>query len=54
MADIEERAEQWVKANYTSGFLAHQDEGFRQALIEAYLAGSAQTQRDYADHYGNV
>lgn len=48
MADIEERAEAWVKANYSAEYLAHQDEGFAQALIDAYLAGAGQAAADYS------
>ena len=42
--DIEDRAEKWAEEN--TGCEA-------EALIavEAYLAGSAQTQADYAAHY---
>ena len=53
MADIEERAEKWAKE-----YEAELEEklpswtGFNVAdLIAAYLAGSAQTQRDYVAHY---
>lgn len=50
MASIEERAEKWVHANYTSEYIANQDEGFAGALIEAYLAGAAQARADEAAH----
>jgi len=52
--DIEDRAEKWA-AEYIE---KHQlDEanityiGIENVLTEAYLAGSAQTQRDYVAHY---
>lgn len=51
MPTIEERAEKWVWENYTAEYIAHQDEGFEQALIEAYLAGAGQAASDYAQHY---
>ena len=47
MADIEERAEKWAREYDRE----HYDEiqGYGEAdLIAAYLAGSAQTQADYA------
>lgn len=53
MATIEERAEQWIRANYTTEYIAHQDEGFEQALIEAYLAGSTQGRLDEASYWAS-
>jgi len=49
MADIEERAEKWVDEYSHGGVIkgAACEKGWRADLIAAYLAGSAQTQRDY-------
>jgi hypothetical protein len=41
--DIEERAEKWVDQNFPDAWTAA-----KTALVLAYLAGSAQTQADYA------
>jgi hypothetical protein len=49
VADIEERAAAWVRANFTAEYLERPD--FEAALILAYLAGAAQAQRDYAQYY---
>jgi len=46
VADIEERAKRWVREHFSEEYLAHQDEGFREALIEAYLAGVGQARQD--------
>jgi hypothetical protein len=46
MADIEERAEKWV-TQYEEQAEDHEDT-FHEALVRAYLAGSSQTQSDYA------
>lgn len=51
MADIEERAAAWVRENFSAEYLAHQDEGFEEALIDAYLAGASQAASDYSQHY---
>ena len=53
--DIEERAEKWAK-EYEAEKRLPSWTGFDVAdLIAAYLAGSAQTQRDYVAHYeGNA
>lgn len=51
MADIEERAAAWVRENFSAEYLAHQDEGFEEALIDAYLAGAGQAASDYSQHY---
>jgi hypothetical protein len=55
--DIEERAEKWAQ-EYIAEYDPHiqtQDQ-LRLNLVDAYLAGSAQTQRDYArsSGYGRV
>jgi len=47
MATIEERAEQWVKERLTET-CTDTEWYWEPILIEAYLAGSAQTQADYA------
>lgn len=51
MATIEECAERWVRANYTDDYIAHQDEGFKQALIEAYVSGATQGRLDEAAYW---
>jgi hypothetical protein len=52
MMDIEERAEKWAR-EYAREH-AYGVVGFSEAdLIAAYLAGSAQTQADYVEHYRN-
>jgi hypothetical protein len=46
--DIEDRAERWAR-EYSDGHKSADVEGFSvDDLIAAYLAGSAQTQKDYA------
>ena len=48
--DIEERAEKWVNEHVDNpGALTPET---RQLLVDAYLAGSAQTQRDYLSYFG--
>lgn len=50
MADIEERAEKWAREH-----AKEQDSELlswlEPHLVAAYLAGSAQTQKDYVAHY---
>ena len=52
MADIEELADRWAR-EYIGEHDPHIEtqEQLRLNLIDAYLAGSAQTQRDYVAHY---
>ena len=53
--DIEERAEKWAKTGLDE--LGFHSEGpysiqeMKEACIQAYLAGSAQTQKDYIEHF---
>jgi hypothetical protein len=49
LMDIDERAEKWARE-----YLGMCDCPRRQDLIAAYLAGSAQTQADYAKHYATA
>jgi hypothetical protein len=59
VVDINERAEKWAKEFAIMRANEHGEDdvwpewyGFnRDDLITAYLAGSAQTQRDYAEHF---
>lgn len=47
--DIDDRAEKWADAHSVD--VQRLEEFFREDLVAAYLAGSAQTQRDYTAHY---
>lgn len=48
--DIEDRAEKWVNEHVNDpGTLTPET---RRLLVEAYLAGAAQTQRDYLSYFG--
>lgn len=49
--DIEERAERWARKHAQENDLSDYGPGIEEELIAAYLAGSAQTQRDYVAHY---
>jgi len=50
--DIEERAEKWAREHIHEMYIrADGITRWEQNLIEAYLAGSAQAQADYAAHY---
>lgn len=49
--DIEERAEKWADDWANDPFNDCPGRSNRDDLIEAYLAGSAQTQADYVAHY---
>lgn len=52
--DIEERAKEWAE-QYIGEFDPHIEtqNALKLNLIDAYLAGSAQTQADYASHYAS-
>ena len=48
--DIEERAVKWINEHVSNpGALTPE---MRRLLVDAYLAGSAQTQRDYLGYFG--
>ena len=51
MADIEERAEEWASDYEMNNDLTDFGPGIAEVLVIAYLAGSAQTQRDYVAYY---
>lgn len=51
MASIEERAEKWAREYEEQANLPAYTGFATEDLIAAYLAGSAQTQRDYVAHY---
>lgn len=48
---IEERAEKWAREHARDNDLTDFGPGIQEELITAYLAGSSQTQADYAKHY---
>jgi hypothetical protein len=50
MADIEERAEKWAREKLAEEHADSYLEGVFPWLVAAYLAGSAQTQKDYTAH----
>ena len=56
MADIEERAEKWAEDYIRDNDMPEWYGAWKDSLIAAYLAGSAQTQEDYVqyikDHSG--
>lgn len=50
--DIEDRAEKWAADYCQERYGVSEPTGMSQEdLIAAYLAGSAQTQKDYVAHY---
>ena len=51
MADIEDRARKWARAYAKENGLADIT-GLEDVLVDAYLAGVAQTQQDYSRHAG--
>lgn len=51
--DIEERAEKWAEEYIRRAYNDSKDTSFKLDLIQAYLAGSEQTQKDYVDHFMN-
>lgn len=51
MADIEERADKWADEHIRDNDMPEYYEAWKESLIAAYLAGSAQTQKDYGEHY---
>lgn len=52
--DIEERAEKWAREHAATHDLSDYGPGIEEELIAAYLAGSAQTQADYAEHISAI
>jgi hypothetical protein len=48
--DIEDRAERWAREHAAETDLTDFGPGIHEELVAAYLAGSAQTQRDYANY----
>jgi len=49
--DIEERAEKWAREHAAENDLSDFGPGIEEELVKAYLAGSAQTQKDYVAHF---
>jgi hypothetical protein len=47
MADIEERADKWAEDYIRDNDMPEWYETWKDTLITAYLAGVAQTQKDY-------
>jgi hypothetical protein len=54
MADIEDRADKTVKRIMDSEPDAWTSRNVYRALMEAYMAGVAQTQLDYSAHYAKA
>lgn len=49
--DIEDRAAKWAREYARDNDLSDFGPGIEDTLITAYLAGSAQAQSDYAQHF---
>lgn len=49
--DIEDRAERWARELANERDLSDYGPGIHEELVEAYLAGAGQAQRDYVQHY---
>ena len=51
--DIEDRAEKWARDNWpdSSSEGPYSPQEVREACVEAYLGGPAQTQKDYVQHF---
>jgi hypothetical protein len=47
MADIEERAEKWAEDYIMDNDMPGRYKTWKNSLVTAYLAGVAQTQKDY-------
>lgn len=54
MADIEERARQFIRDEYLQNPDSDGEIYSANDMINAYLAGSAQTQQDYAAHVSRL